>query len=125
MGHMINKILKDIINRHELIKGKKIHYVPGWDCHGLPIELKALQKTKNKNITPIDVRTSARKFADNAIDEQRNVFESWGVTGDWNNAYYTYTIPYVKNQLRQFLKLYEKNLVYRDYKPVYWSPSSQ
>lgn len=125
MGHMINKILKDIINRFQIVKGKKVNYVPGWDCHGLPIELKALNKVKKENITALDIRNIATTFAKKTIEEQKKVFQSWGVFGDWDRSYETYTVPYIKNQLKQFYKLYEKNLVYRDYKPVYWSPSSR
>lgn len=124
MGHMINKVLKDIINRSQIINGKSVHYVPGWDCHGLPIELKALKKG-TENISPIEIRKIANNFATKTIEEQSKIFQSWGVMGDWKNSYLTYSVPYIKNQFKQFLKLYDKKLVYRDFKPVYWSPSSR
>lgn len=122
------------------MKGYKVHYVPGWDCHGLPIELKAI--SNSDNLTEIELREKgtcylgnteifivlcilARNFATVTINKQKEVFQSWGVLGDWKNAYRTYTVDYVKMQLRQFLKLYRKKLIYRDYKPVFWSPSSR
>lgn len=125
MGHMINKVLKDIINRNEIINGRSVHYVPGWDCHGLPIELKALKTKKNVTNDPIEVRSIANNFASKTIEEQSKIFRSWGVMGDWSKSYLTYSTPYIKNQFKQFLKLYQKKLVYRDFKPVFWSPSSK
>lgn len=74
-----------------------------------------------------DVFLLARKFAEEAICKQRQVFTSWGVMADWkeNGCYFTHNINYVKNQFRQFYNLYKKNLIYRDFKPVFWSPSSK
>ncbi|KAE8737525.1 hypothetical protein FOCC_FOCC017012 [Frankliniella occidentalis] len=127
VGHAVNKILKDIIMRNELLKGQRIHFVPGWDCHGLPIELKALSASKSEDtLSPLEIRLKARKFATDAIETQRNVFRSWGILGDWeNNCYFTYDKSYVKNQLQSFYSLFEKGFVYRDMKPIYWSPSSR
>ncbi|OXU30324.1 hypothetical protein TSAR_014921 [Trichomalopsis sarcophagae] len=129
MGHTINKVLKDITIRSKVIKGQRVHYVPGWDCHGLPIELKALTSAKKRvsELTPMQIRAQARKFAEDAVNKQRQVFSSWGVMADWkdNGCYFTNTVAYIVNQLNQFYNLYEKNLVYRDFKPVHWSPSSR
>ncbi|XP_014215047.1 isoleucine--tRNA ligase, mitochondrial [Copidosoma floridanum] len=129
MGHTINKILKDITIRSKVVKGQRVHYVPGWDCHGLPIELKALSSAKKRvaDLTPIQVRTQARKFAEEAFAKQKKVFASWGIMADWKDSscYFTNTTSYIKNQLQQFYSLYEKKLVFRDFKPVYWSPSSK
>ncbi|XP_075233229.1 isoleucyl-tRNA synthetase, mitochondrial isoform X2 [Lycorma delicatula] len=129
MGHAINKILKDITIRYKLLQGYKVHYKPGWDCHGLPIELLAvlnLDKANNK-LSPVDIREKARKFATNAINNQQAVFKSWAVMGDWSNdgCYFTFDKDYIKNEFVQFYNLYKKGLVYRDFKPVYWSPSSK
>ena len=102
-----------------------MHYKPGWDCHGLPIELKALGSTKN--VTPIQIRQKAKKFAMEAVQKQKKSFESWGVTGSWNDqaqTYRTFDKSYIQNQLRMFYKMYQKELIYRDFKPVYFSPSS-
>ncbi|CAG9862199.1 unnamed protein product [Phyllotreta striolata] len=125
MGHAINKILKDAIVRYEILNNKKVHYVPGWDCHGLPIELKALKDADAKGLEPIELRAKARKFADKSIEDQKQVFKSWGVTANWKKYYTTHSTDYVKCQLRQFLKLYQKNYIFRDVKPVHWSPSSR
>lgn len=128
IGHAINKILKDITIRSKLINGNKINYIPGWDCHGLPIELKAekIHGSKWKNFCPLEVRKSARKYASKEIEKQKTVFKSWGILADWeNNCYFTYNKKYVQKQIQQFFKLYKKGLIYRDLKPVYWSPSSK
>ncbi|KAJ1527403.1 hypothetical protein ONE63_007385 [Megalurothrips usitatus] len=127
VGHAVNKILKDIVMRHELLKGRHIHYVPGWDCHGLPIELKAVSEKDSKDgLSPLQIRQRARKFASETIEKQRQIFRSWGILGDWDeNCYFTYDKNYVQNQLRKFYSMFEKGFVYRDMKPIYWSPSSK
>ncbi|XP_058794765.1 isoleucine--tRNA ligase, mitochondrial [Phymastichus coffea] len=129
MGHTINKVLKDITTRSKVIRGQRVHYIPGWDCHGLPIELKALTDAKKKvlNLTPLQIRGQARKFAEEAVAKQRQVFASWGIMANWKEkgCYFTNNTSYIINQLQQFFQLYEKKLVYRDFKPVYWSPSSR
>ncbi|PNF36001.1 Isoleucine--tRNA ligase, mitochondrial [Cryptotermes secundus] len=123
IGHAINKILKDIIIRQKLLQGYQIHYVPGWDCHGLPIELKAL--VGETNLSAVTIRKKAEQFAREAIADQKEAFRSWGVMADWDKCYFTFDKQYVKNLLRQFHRLYEMDLVYRDVKPVFWSPSSR
>ncbi|XP_046387789.1 isoleucine--tRNA ligase, mitochondrial isoform X2 [Ischnura elegans] len=124
MGHAINKVLKDITVRHKILCGSKVHYVPGWDCHGLPIELKAVSGSENLDSSAI--RVKARNFAKNAISVQMEAFKSWGITADWENGcYFTYNPDYIKAQLRLFCSMHEKGYVYRDLKPVYWSPSSR
>ncbi|XP_072948070.1 isoleucine--tRNA ligase, mitochondrial [Epargyreus clarus] len=131
MGHAVNKIIKDINNRSQILQGNKVHYVPGWDCHGLPIEFKALQKAKksaNKNEPqdPIHTRKIAREFALETVEKQKRVFESWGVMADWENqCYLTLNKKYAQDQLWQFYKMYKSGLIYRALKPVYWSPSSK
>lgn len=125
IGHAVNKILKDIVLKQKIINGTRVHYRPGWDCHGLPIELKALGSVKNSS--PIEIRRKARKFATEAVLKQKKSFESWGVLGNWNNdanIYRTFDKGYIMNQFDQFLDMYENGLIYRDMKPVYWSPSS-
>ncbi|XP_063833679.1 isoleucine--tRNA ligase, mitochondrial [Ostrinia nubilalis] len=129
MGHAVNKIIKDINNRSQVLQGNKVHYIPGWDCHGLPIELKALQKSKEKSTdetSPVQIRETARKFALKTMKRQKDAFKSWGVMADWDNQYYlTLNKDYVQNQLRQFYKMYTSGLIFRALKPVYWSPSSK
>ncbi|XP_075159796.1 isoleucyl-tRNA synthetase, mitochondrial [Haematobia irritans] len=130
MGHAVNKILKDITIRHKVVNGRKVHYVPGWDCHGLPIELKALASTGKKTgkDDPITVRNKSRQFAMDAVERQKKEFRSWGILSDWQEKgglYFTFSPDFICNQLQLFQKLYEKGLIYRDLKPVFWSPSSR
>ncbi|XP_049879841.1 isoleucine--tRNA ligase, mitochondrial [Pectinophora gossypiella] len=130
MGHAVNKIIKDINNRSQVLQGNKVHYVPGWDCHGLPIELKALQKAKKSSKCdisyPVEIRNIARKFALETVAKQKAAFESWGVMADWERqSYLTLDKSYIKKQLHQFYTMYKSGLIYRALKPVYWSPSSK
>ncbi|KAK9959829.1 hypothetical protein ABG768_009930 [Culter alburnus] len=125
VGHALNKILKDIRNRFEVLRGRLVHYVPGWDCHGLPIELKALGDLETSELTPLQIRQKAREFAERAISQQRAAFQRWGVMADWDNCYYTFDGKYEAAQLKVFLEMHNKGLIYQDYKPVFWSPSSR
>ncbi|XP_037398154.1 isoleucine--tRNA ligase, mitochondrial isoform X2 [Pygocentrus nattereri] len=125
VGHALNKILKDVHNRFEMLRGRKVHYVPGWDCHGLPIELKALGELQTKELTPLQIRQKAREFAEGAIARQRAAFQRWGVMADWQNCYYTFNGQYEAAQLRVFEDMHSKGLIYQDYKPVFWSPSTR
>uniref|UniRef100_A0A034VDZ8 isoleucine--tRNA ligase n=2 Tax=Bactrocera dorsalis TaxID=27457 RepID=A0A034VDZ8_BACDO len=134
MGHAVNKILKDITLRQHTVRGQKVNYIPGWDCHGLPIELKATAAIKDNNIAmikdqdPISIRNKSRNFALKAMQRQKNEFRSWGILSDWlneENIYLTMRPGFIINQLNMFIDFYERGLVYRDLKPVYWSPSSR
>jgi isoleucyl-tRNA synthetase len=127
IGHALNKILKDIINRYQLLRGRKVRYVPGWDCHGLPIELKVLQKMKSaerQNLTPLQLRQKAKEFALAAVDDQRNSFKRYGVWGDWDHPYLTLKPEYEAAQIGVFGEMVLKGYIYRGLKPVHWSPSS-
>jgi len=123
IGHAVNKILKDITVRYECSRGHKIHFLPGWDCHGLPIELKAVKG--NKKLQPTKIREIAEKFALEAINKQREQFKKWGILTDWNQSYRTLNPSYVKTQIKSFYELYKKDLVFQNYMPVFWSPSSK
>jgi len=128
IGHALNKILKDIINRYQLLRGRKVRYVPGWDCHGLPIELKVLQNLKSaerQNLTPLALRRKAKEFALAAVDEQRQNFQLYGVWGDWDNPYLTLNPEYEAAQIGVFGQMVLKGYIYRGLKPVHWSPSSK
>ncbi|MEA5571319.1 isoleucine--tRNA ligase [Calothrix sp. UHCC 0171] len=128
IGHALNKILKDIINRYQLLQGRKVRYVPGWDCHGLPIELKVLQNMKQaerQNLTPLKLRQKAKEFALEAVDGQRASFKRYGVWGDWENPYLTLTPAYEAAQIDVFGQMFLKGYIYRGLKPVNWSPSSR
>ncbi|XP_061699154.1 isoleucine--tRNA ligase, mitochondrial isoform X3 [Syngnathoides biaculeatus] len=125
VGHALNKIMKDIHNRFEMLRGRQVHYIPGWDCHGLPIELKALGELGSINLSPLQIRHKARQFAKGAIERQKAAFQRWGVMADWDQCYYTYDGAYEAAQLKVFQEMHSKGLIYQDYKPVFWSPSSR
>ncbi|XP_047200714.1 isoleucine--tRNA ligase, mitochondrial [Girardinichthys multiradiatus] len=125
VGHALNKILKDIRNRFEMLRGRQIHYIPGWDCHGLPIELKALGELGTSGLSPPQIRQKAREFAEGAIARQKAAFQRWGVMANWEQCYYTFDGAYEAAQLKVFQEMHSKGLVYQDYKPVFWSPSSR
>ncbi|XP_010248472.1 PREDICTED: isoleucine--tRNA ligase, chloroplastic/mitochondrial isoform X2 [Nelumbo nucifera] len=128
IGHALNKILKDIINRYKLLQNYKVHYVPGWDCHGLPIELKVLQsmdQDTRKELTPLKLRTKAAKFAKDTVKSQMKSFKRYGVWGEWNNPYLTLNPEYEAAQIEVFGQMAIQGYIYRGRKPVHWSPSSR
>ena len=128
MGHALNKTLKDIINKYKLLQGYKASYVPGWDCHGLPIELKVLQSLKSaerQGLTPLSLRQKARDFAIKTQQEQAEGFKRFGVWGDWEHPYMTLTPEYEAAQIGVFGQMFFKGYIYRGLKPVHWSPSSR
>lgn len=127
IGHALNKITKDMICRYQVAQGKAVSYIPGWDCHGLPIEIKALQAQKKDatQTSPVSVRQAAHKLAARTIEEQKRGFKEWAVMGDWDNAYKTMERGFEIRQLEVFKTMFEKGLIYRQNKPVHWSPSSR
>ncbi len=128
MGHALNKILKDIINKYQTLQGRKVCYIPGWDCHGLPIELKVLQKLKSsvrRELTPISLRQKAKAFALDTVSKQSEGFQRYGVWGDWEHPYMTLQPEYEAAQLGVFGKMVENGHIYRGLRTVHWSPSSQ
>ena len=128
MGHALNKILKDIVNKYQMLQGRKVRYVPGWDCHGLPIELKVLQKMKSserRELTPLKLRERARGFALETVEKQSEGFQRYGVWGDWEHPYLTLTPEYEAAQLGVFGKMVENGHIYRGLRSVHWSPSSR
>ncbi|KAJ5698078.1 hypothetical protein N7462_000083 [Penicillium macrosclerotiorum] len=129
IGHALNKILKDIINRVQLGRGKQVRYVPGWDCHGLPIELKALQGLRelgvaHDSVSPAVIRKSARQLARQTVKEQMKGFRGFGVMADWDNHWKTMDREFENRQLGIFREMVDHGLIYRKFKPVYWSPST-
>lgn len=127
IGHALNKILKDFINRYQLLQGRKVQFIPGWDCHGLPIELKVLQSmdaTSRKQMSPMELREKAAQFAMKTVEEQRRSFKRYGVWADWENPYLTLTPDYEAAQIGVFGEMVLKGHIYRGRKPVHWSPSS-
>jgi isoleucyl-tRNA synthetase len=128
IGHALNKTLKDVINKFQLLKGRKVRYVPGWDCHGLPIELKVLQAMKpeeRQNLTPIELRHRAKEWALGQQRQQCESFMRYGVWGDWEHPYLTMTPEYEAAQIGVFGQMVLKGYIYRGLKSVHWSPSSR
>lgn len=145
VGHALNKVLKDLMLRSELSRGKRVQYRPGWDCHGLPIELKALQQPKaaGKNLpsssknTPaqeakaaadaanmmsaLEIRTAARKLASDTIEVQKASFRGWGVMGEWDNPYKTMSDDFEVRQLGVFRELVQKGKADRARSRMYLS----
>lgn len=110
-----------------MMRGKIVHFIPGWDCHGLPIELRALAECgeQAKTLSPMEIRQKAREFAERTIERQRAAFIRWGVMADWDNCYYTFDKQYEAKQLEVFHQMFDKGYIYQDYKPVFWSPSTR
>ena len=128
MGHALNKVLKDIINKYKTLQGFKVHFVPGWDCHGLPIELKVLQNLKSKernNLNALSLRKKATDYAKDQINNQLEGFKRWGVWGNWDNPYLTLKKNYESAQIGVFGQMFLNGYIYRGLKPVHWSPSSR
>ncbi|KND91197.1 Isoleucine--tRNA ligase [Tolypocladium ophioglossoides CBS 100239] len=125
IGHSINKILKDMTVRAQVQNGKRVVYRPSWDCHGLPIEMKALGANTAKGLSPVKVRESARRLASKTVTEQMKGFQSFGIMADWDNKWTTMDLEFEIRQLRVFQKMVRNGLIYRKHKPVYWSISSR
>ena len=128
MGHALNKVLKDIINKYQILRGRKVHFIPGWDCHGLPIELKVLQTLQKKDregLTPLGLRKKASEYAFKQVANQMEGFQRWGIWGDWDKSYLTLQKHYEASQINVFGQMALKGYIYRGLKPVHWSPSSR
>jgi isoleucyl-tRNA synthetase len=124
IGTALNKILKDIIIKYQTLRGKSAPYIPGWDCHGLPIEFKVSQEMRKAGNTDADaatIRKACETYARKYIDLQREQFKRLGVLGDWENPYLTLNKEYEADELRMFADIVAKGFVYRGKKPVYWS----
>ena len=127
-GHALNKILKDFINRSKVLSGKQVHYIPGWDCHGLPIELKVLQNMKSKErdgLTPVTLREKAATFAKETVEKQSKSFQRYGIFGDFGTPYLTLQPEFEAAQIKVFGEMFKKGHIFRGRKPVHWSPSSR
>ena len=125
VGHALNKVLKDVINKYNLLIGKDILYIPGWDCHGLPIERAVESELSKKNIKKEDLpktefRKLCREYAERFVKIQMEEFIRLGVLADWENPYLTMTPSYEAQEIRELGKFFERGLVYRSKKPVYW-----
>ncbi|MFO7630038.1 MAG: isoleucine--tRNA ligase, partial [Prochlorococcaceae cyanobacterium] len=128
VGHALNKILKDIINKTALLQGKKARFVPGWDCHGLLIELKVLQglsSSERAELTPVSLRQKAHAYALEQVEGQKAGFKRWGIWADWDQPYLTLQKNYEAAQISVFGAMVLAGHIYRGLKPVHWSPSSR
>ena len=125
IGHCFNKILKDIILKYNSSIGRGIEYIPGWDCHGLPIEHQVLKKIKTKDISKVEIRNHCEEFAMKFVNSQRDEFKRLGVISDWENPYLTMSKQFEANQIKVFAEMFFNGFIYRGLKPVNWSPSSR
>ena len=119
MGTALNKILKDIVIKSRTMAGFQAPFLPGWDCHGLPIEFKVVKETRGLN--PLEIRQRSEALARKFIDIQRRQFKRLGIFGAWERPYLTMDPAYEAEILRAFARLVELGLVYQSKKPVYWS----
>ena len=119
LGHAVNKVLKDVVVKSRTLDGYDAPYVPGWDCHGLPIEL-VVERKKGKGMEPGAFRRACRAYALTQIDKQRADFKRLGVLGDWDHPYATMDARYEAEQVRAFARIMAAGHVYRGYKPVHW-----
>ena len=119
MGHAVNKILKDMIVKARQLEGLDALYVPGWDCHGLPIE-NAIEKKYGRNLGRDEMQAKSRAFATEQIAQQMVDFQRLGVLGDWEHPYKTMNFANEAGELRAFKRVIERGFVYRGLKPVYW-----
>jgi isoleucyl-tRNA synthetase len=119
IGHAVNKVLKDMIVKARQLKGLDAIYVPGWDCHGLPIE-NAIEKLHGRNLPRDEVQAKSRAFATEQIAGQMADFKRLGVMGEWDNPYRTMDFANEANEIRALKRIMERGFVYRGLKPVYW-----
>lgn len=124
LGHTMNKVLKDMINKSKSLQGYLTPYVPGWDTHGLPIELKAIENVglDAKNSDPVAFRDACRDYALKFLDIQRDEFKRLGVRADWDNPYVTLDPAFEAEEIGVFGKMAEKGYIYKGSKPVHWCP---
>jgi isoleucyl-tRNA synthetase len=125
LGHALNKILKDIIVKHKTMMGFRSPYVPGWDCHGLPIELQVTRELgdKARMIEKIEIRKQCRSYAKKFVKIQMEEFKRLGVFGDYENPYLTMSVNYEAKILETFGNIYQKGYITRSKKPIYWCPT--
>ena len=119
MGHAVNKVLKDMIVKARQLAGFDAHYVPGWDCHGLPIE-NAIEKKHGRSLSRDEMQAKSRAYATEQIAQQMVDFKRLGILGDWENRYATMDPANEAGEIRAFKRVIERGFVYRGLKPVYW-----
>ncbi|MFW5432596.1 MAG: class I tRNA ligase family protein, partial [Methylophilaceae bacterium] len=119
IGHAVNKILKDIIVKSKTMSGFDAPYIPGWDCHGLPIEL-MVEKTHGKNIDPAKFRELCREYAAEQVEKQKKDFVRLGVLSDWENPYLTMDFTTEADIMRALGDIHQRGYLYQGSKPVHW-----
>lgn len=127
MGHVLNKVLKDIVLKYKVMAGHHAPFVPGWDCHGLPVEHQLFKKLNlnKEQISVVEFRKKARDYALSFVDIQREEFKRLGVFADWDNPYLTLSRDYEATIIKTFSRLVEKGFIYRGLKPVNWCSRCQ
>lgn len=127
LGTALNKVLKDIIVKQKNMSGYKANYVPGWDTHGLPIELKAMKSigVEDGAIPPLELRKHCREFALSFVESQKQQFKRLGVLGDFDNPYLTLKPEFEARQVKVFGEMIKRGYIYKGLKPVYWCPECQ
>ena len=125
IGNDLNKILKDIIIKHKTMLGFRSPYVPGWDCHGLPIELNVTKKIgdKAKEMPKVEIRKQCRSYAEEFVGIQMEEFKRLGVFGDYGNPYKTMSADYEATIVETFGKILREGYIYKNKKPIYWCPT--
>lgn len=125
LGHALNKILKDIIIKHKTMMGFRSPYVPGWDCHGLPIELNVTREMgdRAKEMPRVDIRKKCREYAEKFVGIQMDEFKRLGVFGDYENPYKTMSAEYEATIVETFGKILKDGYIYKNKKPIYWCPT--
>lgn len=127
VGHVLNKVLKDIIIKYRNMAGQAAAFIPGWDCHGLPIELNVMKQLgpKRSSTSDAEIRSLCRKEALTWVDKQRQQFQRLGVLADWENPYLTLATEYEADEIRVLADILDNGLLTRGEKPVYWDPALQ
>lgn len=123
LGHLLNKVLKDIVVRSKIMEGYNVEFIPGWDCHGLPIEHKVLKELGDeaKELTKIKIRNKCKSYAEKFVKMQSKQMIRLGTHADYDNPYLSMTPDFEAGVLEVFMELVKKGLVYRDLKPVHLS----
>ena len=121
-GHILNKILKDIVVKDRTMRGHRVAYVPGWDCHGLPIEVQVDKKlgSKKADMSKAEVRKACRAYAKDFVAIQRDEFKRLGVLGRWDDPYLTMSHGYEAQTLRELAKFVDNGLLYKGLRPINW-----
>ena len=127
MGHALNKILKDFINKYKAMSGYQISYVPGWDNHGMPIESAIIKKNKldRKKMSISEFRTACQNFAQDFVDKQADQFKRLGLVADWENPYLTMSPEFEAAEVKIFGEMFKRGYIYKGLKPVYWCPKDE